>query len=74
MDKLLKKIKTDFNCRFWKLVSPIVPQFFRIVSRETGHESRQSNGAVVYVGSCHHRGQTSKSLFLFIIAGISFTS
>ena len=22
----------------------------------------------------HHRGQTSKSLFLFIIAGISFTS
>ena len=52
MDKLLKKIKTDFSCRFWKLVSPTVPQFFRIVSRETGFERRQSNVAVVYVGSC----------------------
>ena len=45
---------------------PLPPPLFQ------GLDNRASPYVKVWIR--HHRGQTSKSLFLFFIAGISFTS
>ena len=41
---------------------------------DTALKSRENLQTFVRWGRRHHRGQTSKSLFLFLIARISFTS